>query len=258
MQPAQSPAYQNLASLANKAVADMDSHGQASSNGLQDHGPRQLSLAADSEQPEATIDRDVVQASTQEISTSTTSCIPTPQTSTDPPAGMMLFPISQIQQVLDIYDRRKQRIQYLEAQVDDLEQTLKKNNPTLVANRDGTELTKNNAAQGTQPSLAAALARALVRQANITDLNQLYSLFEDLDVDETHYWALYDNEEFRRHFPASHDNDNAKSRSKSAEVERANGSPLPYTLDTINRMPASSAAISARTAPSKPKDLPPT
>lgn len=171
---------------------------------------------------------------------------------------MMLFPISQIQQVLDIYDRRKQRIQYLEAQVDDLEQTLKKNNPTLVANRDGTELTKNDATQGTQPSLAAALAQALVRQANITDLNQLYSLLEDLDVDESYYWALYDNEEFRRHFPASHDNDSAKSRSKSAEVKRANGSPLPYTLDTINHMPASSTAISARTAPSKPKDLPPT
>jgi hypothetical protein len=113
---------------------------------------------------------------------------------------MMLFPVSQIRQVLDIYDRRKQRIQQLEARVDDLEQMLKKNKPPVEANRDGTEPTKNNVVQNSQPSLAAALGGALVRHANITDLNQLYNLLEDLGVDQTHYWALHDNEEFRSIF----------------------------------------------------------
>jgi hypothetical protein len=171
---------------------------------------------------------------------------------------MMLFPISQIQQVLDIYDRRKQRIQCLEAQVDDLEQRLKKNKPPVVANRDGTELTKNNAVQDSLPSLAAALGGALVRQANITDLNQLYNLLEDLGVDQTYYWALHDNEEFQKHFPASHENDGASAGSKSVEVEQTKGPPLLHALGTVNRMPASNTTTSASALRTQPEASTPT
>lgn len=115
--------------------------------------------------------------------------------------------------MLDIYDQRRQRIQHLEAQVNDLEQGL--NNSIHFASQDQSDVGNIGVALSLQGSLVAALAGALVWHAKITDHNELYSLFEDLGVDQSHYRALYDNEEFLKAFPAPHGHNGTHSKSRS-------------------------------------------
>jgi hypothetical protein len=242
-QPVQSPKSQNGPSLGNQPVLNSDARENAQHKRLQDDGSQLSSPAASTEQPQAKTSEHQVQASPQDTSTPSTNPKSTPHSSNDPPPSMMLFPITQIRQVLDIYDRRKQRIQYLEAQVDDLQQNL--NYPTKIADQDGSKLPNNNAALDQQRSLIAALGGALVQQAKIEDLNALYNLLDDLGVDQGHYWALYDNEEFRKSFPVSCDD----KRSKSVQVEKTGDeSALQQALEAINHTPSySTSAKSLRT-----------
>jgi hypothetical protein len=246
--PTQSPKTPIAVNLENQLLSGLDTRDQAQNTRLQDES-QQRSSATNSEQPQATIEKPP-QASPQDTSATPSKPNSTPHSSNDAPPGMMLFPISQIQQVLDIYDRRKQRVQFLEAQVDDLEQTL--NNPTQVADQDECEPTSSNAALDQQRSLVAALGRALVRHAKVTDLNALYNLLEDLGIDQSHYWALYDNEEFRKSFPASHGQETSRSRSRGAEGERAEESPLQQALDAVNGTTPPSS--SAKAPPNQPRE----
>ena len=164
-----------------------------------------------------------------------------PHPSQEYPPGMMLFPISQIKEVLDIYDRRKQRIQYLEAQVDDLQTSL--DNAAEIAKLPESRLANDHAAPTQQRSLVAALGRALVRCARITDLNELYNLLEDLGVDQSHYWALSENPEFRTTFPRS-DKPRGTGGSGISRAEVEGGAeespPRQQALDAIDRAASSS------------------
>lgn len=223
-------------------VADSDARDQVQHKYLQSGGPEQSSPAQMTEQqPQAT--RFGFHAHAP--SPPGTSTPPSPKPNSKPhssnghPPGMMLFSISQIEKVLDIYDRRKQRIQYLEAQVDDLQQSL--NQSTAAADRTGSP---DQQQQQQQRSLVAALGGALVHQAKITDLNELYNLLEDLGVDQSHYWALHENEEFRAAFPPAH---HGHSRSRMAEEQE---SAMQRVLDALHPAPVNMR----KTPPSQPTE----
>lgn len=152
----------------------------------------------------------------------------------------MLLPISQIREVLDIYDRRKQQIQQLKAQVDHLERS--RRDATEVAKKAETQLANSHATLDQQRSLIAALGGALIRHANIKELNQLYNVLEDLGVDQTHYWALHDNDEFRKSFAAScEENGTRLNPSISANAAKEEDSPLQQALDAVNHTTSSSS-----------------
>lgn len=240
--PTPPPNHQDVARLGRQTVADIVALDQALPERRLGRGSEDILPAPLPAQPQAVLDQGVSQASTLKASAPCMNSTSQLNASNYPPPGMMLFPISQIQQVLDIYDRRKQRIQDLEAQLDIVEQN-RNQKRTLFADHDELQPTNDPAGPDQENPLAAALGWGLVHHAKITNIDQLYSLLKDLGVDRKHFRALYHNEEFRRSFPPSPGTDNAKPRSRNLPGEQAKQSPFEGALGAVKRAPSARNAV---------------